>query len=106
MKVAVWHFQFIVQKILASLLEDKVEQTREEKIAIARSIMQQATKCKLTVDMGSNIGYLPLITYRRNNMENNKHLTSLTMQKKQKAHNKRAKWDSLSNIGQVNLAIN
>jgi len=28
---------------LASLLEDKVEQTREEKIAIARSIMQQAT---------------------------------------------------------------
>jgi hypothetical protein len=26
---------------LASLLEDKVEQTREEKIAIARSIMQQ-----------------------------------------------------------------
>ena len=34
-------FQFIVQKILASLLEDKVEQTREEKIAIARSIMQQ-----------------------------------------------------------------
>ena len=32
---------------LASLLEDKVEQTREEKIAIARSIMQQATKCKL-----------------------------------------------------------
>jgi len=28
---------------LASLLEDKVEQTREEKIAIARSIMKQAT---------------------------------------------------------------
>jgi len=26
---------------LASLLEDKVEQTREEKIAIARAIMQQ-----------------------------------------------------------------
>jgi hypothetical protein len=28
---------------LASLLEDKVEQTREEKIAIARAVMQQAT---------------------------------------------------------------
>jgi len=28
---------------LADLLTDKVEQTREEKIAIARSIMQQAT---------------------------------------------------------------
>ena len=42
MKVAVWHFQFIVQTNLASLIRtDKVEQTREEKIAIARSIMQQ-----------------------------------------------------------------
>ena len=28
---------------LADLLTDKVEQTREEKIAIARKIMQQAT---------------------------------------------------------------
>ena len=28
---------------LADLLTDKVEQTREEKIAIARQIMQQAT---------------------------------------------------------------
>jgi hypothetical protein len=28
---------------LADLLTDEVEQTREEKIAIARSIMQQAT---------------------------------------------------------------
>ena len=44
MKVAVWLYQFIAQKILASLLEDKVEQTREEKIAIARTIMAQATK--------------------------------------------------------------
>ena len=37
---------------LASLLEDKVEQTREEKIAIARVSNATATKCKLIVDMG------------------------------------------------------
>jgi len=42
MKVAVWLCLFIVQKI-ADLLTDKVEQTREEKIAIARAVMQQAT---------------------------------------------------------------
>jgi hypothetical protein len=40
MRVHQWHFQFIV---LADLLTDKVEQTREEKIAIARAVMQQAT---------------------------------------------------------------
>ena len=45
---------------LASLLEDKVEQTREEKIAIARVSNATATKCKLIVDMGENIGYSPL----------------------------------------------
>ena len=47
---SVWLCLFIVQTNLADLLTDKVEQTREEKIAIARSIMQQATKCKLTFD--------------------------------------------------------
>ena len=52
MKVAVWLYLFIVQKILASLLEDKVEQTREEKIAIARADNATTTKCKLRVDMG------------------------------------------------------
>ena len=41
MKVVVWLCLFIAPENLASLLEDKVEQTREEKIAIARSIMQQ-----------------------------------------------------------------
>ena len=43
MRVAVWLCLFIVQTNLADLLTDKVEQTREEKIAIARQIMQQAT---------------------------------------------------------------
>ena len=37
MKVAVWHLSVYSPENLASLLEDKVEQTREEKIAIARS---------------------------------------------------------------------
>ena len=43
MRVAVWLCLFIVQTNLADLLTDKVEQTREEKIAIARAVMQQAT---------------------------------------------------------------
>ena len=41
MRVAVWLCLFIVQKTLADLLTDKVEQTREEKIAIAKALMQQ-----------------------------------------------------------------
>ena len=47
MRVHQWHFQFIVQKILADLLTDKVEQTREEKIAIAR-VSNATSNSKLT----------------------------------------------------------
>ena len=36
---------------LADLLTDKVEQTREEKIAIARADNATTTKCKLTFDI-------------------------------------------------------
>ena len=50
MRVAVWLCLFIVQTNLADLLTDKVEQTREEKIAIARVSNATATKCKLTFD--------------------------------------------------------
>ena len=44
---------------LADLLTDKVEQTREEKIAIARAD-NATSNSKLIVDMGENIGYSPL----------------------------------------------
>ena len=59
MRVAVWLCLFIVQTNLADLLTDKVEQTREEKIAIAR-VNNATSNSKLTFDMGENIGYSPL----------------------------------------------
>ena len=41
MKVHQWHLSVYSPENLADLLTDKVEQTREEKIAIARAVMQQ-----------------------------------------------------------------
>ena len=45
-----WHLSVYSPENLADLLTDKVEQTREEKIAIARAVNATTTKCKLTFD--------------------------------------------------------